>query len=68
MPNRKKPELQRKTHNMKIRLDDIQYSTIQMLAEEAGMTMTEYIRHQAVHGKYGWIEIPGDDRGTDPMH
>ena len=51
MPNRKKPELQRKTHNMKIRLDDIQYSTIQMLAEEAGMTITEYIRHQAVHGK-----------------
>ena len=34
MPNRKKPELQRKTHNMKIRLDDIQYSTIQLLAEE----------------------------------
>ena len=51
MPNRKKPELQRKTHNMKIRLDDIQYSTIQMLAEETGMNMTEYIRHQAVHGK-----------------
>ena len=51
MPNRKKPELQRKTHNMKIRLDDIQYSTIQLLAEESGMTMTEYIRHQAVHGK-----------------
>ena len=51
MPNRKKLELQRKTHNLKIRLDEIQYSTIQMLAEEAGMTMTEYIRHQTIHGK-----------------
>ena len=51
MPNRKKPELQRKTHILKIRLDEIQYSTIQMLAEEAGMTMTEYIRHQTIHGK-----------------
>ena len=51
MPNRKKPAELKKTHNLKIRLDDYQYSTIQNLAEKAGMSMTEYIRRQAVYGK-----------------
>lgn len=51
MPNRKKPAELKKTHNLKIRLGDIQYNIIQDLAKEAGMCMTEYIRHQAVYGK-----------------
>jgi hypothetical protein len=51
MPNNKKPAELKKTHNLKIRLDDYQYSTIQNLAEKAGMSMTEYIRRQAVYGK-----------------
>ena len=51
MPNHKKPEAFRKTHIMKIRLDDIQYSAVESGAEAAGMTMTEYIRHMAVFGK-----------------
>ena len=51
MPNRKKPAELKKTHNLKIRLDDIQYNNIQELAKEAGMSMTEYILHQAVYGK-----------------
>lgn len=51
MSNQKKPEGLRKTHNLKIRLDDIQYSVIQDAAKEAGMSMTDYIRHQAIYGK-----------------
>ena len=51
MPNRKKPIELKKSHILKIRLDDIQYAAIQELAKEAGMCMTEYIRHQAVYGK-----------------
>ena len=51
MPNRKKPAELKKTHNLKIRLDDIQYNNIQELAKEAGMSMTEYILHQTVYGK-----------------
>ena len=35
MPNRKKPAELKKTHNLKIRLDDIQYNNIQELAKEA---------------------------------
>ena len=51
MPNQRKPEALRKTHIMKIRLDDIQYSAIESGAETAEMTMTEYIRRMAVFGK-----------------
>ena len=51
MANHRKSDALKKTHNLKIRLDDIQYSTIQDLAKEAGISMTEYIRHQAVYGK-----------------
>ena len=51
MPNRKKPKELKKTHNLKIRLDDIQYSVIKDSAKEAGMNISEYIRRQAVYGK-----------------
>ncbi len=54
MPNpRKDPEV-RKTHNMKVLLNDAQYALVQNAAEAAGMKMAAYMRHQAIYGK---IEI-----------
>ena len=50
MNNRKKEELG-KTHRITIRLDDAQYEIIQGSAKEAGMSISEYIRQQAVFGK-----------------
>ena len=50
MPN-KKEEQQRKTHNIKVRLDAAQYDLIQSAASSAGMSISEYIRRQAVYGK-----------------
>ena len=50
MPN-KKEEQQRKTHNIRVRLDAAQYDLIQSAASSAGMSISEYIRHQAVYGK-----------------
>jgi len=40
-----------KTHAFVVRLDDIQYSVIEKYASQLGMSMAEYIRHQAIHGK-----------------
>ena len=54
MPNpRKDPEV-KKTHNMKVLLNDAQYDLVQNAAEAAGMKMAAYMRHQAIYGK---IEI-----------
>ena len=50
MPN-KKEEQQRKTHNIRVRLDAAQYDLIQSAASSAGMSISEYIRRQAVYGK-----------------
>ena len=50
MPN-KKEEQQRKTHNIRVRLDAAQYDLIQNAASSAGMSISEYIRRQAVYGK-----------------
>ena len=51
MPNPKKESGEKKTHNMKVLLDDAQYALVQNAAETAGMKMAAYIRHQAIHGK-----------------
>lgn len=51
MPNRKKPGEQKKTHNIKVRLDDKQFDLVQSAASSAGMNISEYIRRQAVCGK-----------------
>lgn len=40
-----------KSHTFVVRLDDVQYSIIAGYAKQLGMSMAEYIRHQAVHGK-----------------
>ena len=47
----KKEEQQRKTHNIRVRLDAAQYDLIQSAASSAGMSISEYIRRQAVYGK-----------------
>lgn len=40
-----------KNHTFVVRLDDIQYSIIQEYARQLGISMAEYIRRQAIHGK-----------------
>ena len=54
MPNPRKEHGDKKTHNMKVLLDDAQYALVQSAANAAGMKMAAYIRHQAIYGK---IEI-----------
>lgn len=39
------------THRLSVRLSDTQYAVIKRYADQLGMPMAEYIRHQAVHGK-----------------
>ena len=74
MPN-KKEEQQRKTHNIRVRLDAAQYDLIQSAASSAGMSISEYIRHQAVYGKVeihnhivARTEVEINDRRADPLH
>lgn len=40
-----------KNHAFVVRLDDVQYSVIAGYAKQLGMSMAEYIRYHAVHGK-----------------
>ena len=40
-----------KKHTFVVRLDDVQYSIIEKYASQLGISMAEYIRRQAVHGK-----------------
>lgn len=54
MPNPKKEHGDKKTHNMKVLLDDAQYALVQSAAKAAGMKMAAYMRNQAIYGK---IEI-----------
>ena len=54
MPNPKKEHGDKKTHNMKVLLDDAQYALVQSAANAAGMKMAAYMRNQAFYGK---IEI-----------
>ena len=39
------------THRLSVRLSDTQYEIIKSYAEEMGMSMADFIRHQAIHGK-----------------
>jgi antitoxin component of RelBE/YafQ-DinJ toxin-antitoxin module len=41
----------KKTRILRVRVDDILYEMIQSAAEDAGITISEYIRRQLVHGK-----------------
>ena len=40
-----------KTRKIDFRLSDTQYGIIEGYAKEAGMSVSEYVRHQAIHGK-----------------
>lgn len=51
MARPKKDTLPTKNHTFVVRLDDVQYSIIEKYASQLGISMAEYIRRQAVHGK-----------------
>ncbi len=51
MARPKKSESAVMTHRLVVRLSDTQYEIIQKYAEQMGISMAAYIRHQAVHGK-----------------
>ena len=40
-----------KTRKIDFRLDETQYSIIEKNATDAGMSVSDYVRHQAIHGK-----------------
>jgi hypothetical protein len=40
-----------KTRKIDFRLDETQYSIIEKYAADAGMSVSDYVRHQAVYGK-----------------
>ena len=40
-----------KTRKIDFRLDETQYSIIEKNAADAGMSVSGYVRHQAIHGK-----------------
>lgn len=50
MARPKKSESAVLTHRLSVRLSDTQYEIIKSYAEEMGMSMADYIRHQAIHG------------------
>ena len=50
MARPKKTELQKMTHVIPVRLNDVQHSIVSKNAAQSGMSMAEYIRRQAVHG------------------
>ena len=51
MARPKKTESAVLTHRLAVRLSDTQYEIVRLYANQMGMSMAEYIRHQAVHGK-----------------
>ena len=40
-----------KTRKIDFRLDETQYSIIEKYAADAGMSVSDYVRHQAIYGK-----------------
>ena len=51
MARPKKAELQKMTHVIPVRLSEVQHNIVLDRAEKAGLSMADYIRQQAVHGK-----------------
>lgn len=51
MARPKKTESEQKTHSFVVRLTNTQYAVIKNYADQLGMSMAEYLRHQAIHGK-----------------
>ena len=54
MTRRKKPEGTVRNHLVTVRLDDSEYSAVYDSAKEAGLSLSDYFRHQAV---YANVEI-----------
>lgn len=51
MARPQKTGFQKKTHVIPVRLSEVQHGIVLTNAERAGMSMADYIRRQAVHGK-----------------
>ena len=51
MARPKKNAALRKSRTIEYRLDETQYEIIEKYAAQAGMTISEYARHQAIYGK-----------------
>lgn len=51
MARPKKETVPAKNHAFVVRFDDVQYSIVEGYAKQLGISMAEYIRRQAVHGK-----------------
>ncbi|MDO5138222.1 MAG: plasmid mobilization relaxosome protein MobC [Oscillospiraceae bacterium] len=51
MPGKKIFEGEVKSHRITIRFNDIEFGMVSSAAVEAGLTLSEYIREQVIHGK-----------------
>ena len=51
MTRRKKPVGTVRNHLVTVRLDDTEYSAVCDSAKEAGLSLSDYFRHQGVYGK-----------------
>jgi hypothetical protein len=51
MTRRKKPEGTVRNHLVTVRLDDTEHSAVCDSAKEAGLSLSDYYRHQGVYGK-----------------
>lgn len=51
MARPKKTETETMTHTFIVRLTDTQHGIIKKYADQLGMSMASYIRHQAIHGR-----------------
>ncbi len=61
MARKKKPDRERKSHLVTARLNDIQYEHVCNAANDAGLSISDYLRHQAVFGKVeNHIQIVAD--------
>ena len=72
MARPKKKDTPVKTRTFVVRLDDIQYSVIEKYAAQLGMSMADYIRHQAIHGKVDLhypivVDLPQLQKFTDEL-
>lgn len=52
MARPQKEDVLKKSRKIDFRLNDTEYDIIESRAAQAGMTVLEFVRHQALHGKY----------------
>ena len=51
MARPRKEDILKKSRKIDFRLDETEYEIIESRAMQAGMTVSEFVRHQAIHGK-----------------